>query len=492
MSNQRSIKENLASVMQQSADAFISYQQTSMVEKANFLEKIADNLEALGDELIQITMQETNLPAARLIGERGRTTMQLRMFATMLREGSWVDASIDTAIPDKVPAKPDIRKMMLPLGPVVVFGASNFPFAYSTAGGDTASALAAGCPVVVKGHPAHLQTSIKVAAAIADAIKETGMPEYVFQHVTDSSFEAGKALVEDTNTTAVGFTGSFSGGKALYDYASARKNPIPVFSEMGSVNPVVILPDTLAQNAESLAKQYAGSITLGMGQFCTNPGIIIVLKGEGLEQFKTQLSHEIAAVLPANLLHEGIRKAYYQKKQSALDQNGVTLLAETKKEDDSLKAQPTVASVDGATFLKNHLLQEEVFGPYSLVVVCDDLVQLTAVWRSLAGQLTTTIMGTDKDLTNYSSLLSIATTIAGRIVFNGVPTGVEVCPSMVHGGPFPASTDSRFTAVGIHAVKRWVRPVCFQNCPDTLLPDALKASNPLGIWRLKDNVFGKD
>ncbi len=477
--------------MQRAAEAFTAYQLVSDTNKALFLESIADNMEAMGDALIAKASGETNLPAARLNGEHARTTMQLRMFAQMLREGSWVEASVDTAVPGKTPAKPDIRKMLFPLGPVVVFGASNFPFAYSTAGGDTASALAAGCPVVVKAHAAHLQTSVMVAEAIQKAIGSTGMPAHVFQHVTESSFESGKALVQHPATAAVGFTGSFSGGKALYDYAAQRKNPIPVFSEMGSINPVVFLPDTLHLNAESLAKQYAGSITLGMGQFCTNPGLMIAIAGEGLDKFLEILAVEIKAVVPAKMLHTGIHKAYFEKMDAALQEKGVHLLSQSTTIPQTMEALPSVAEVDAAIFLQNPLLHEEVFGPYSLLVKCTNAEELIAVWKSLAGQLTTTLMGTDKDFADHSSLLSIAPLIAGRIVFNGVPTGVEVCPSMVHGGPFPACTDSRFTAVGIAAVKRWVRPVCYQNCPDNLLPDALKQSNPLGIWRLVDNEFKK-
>lgn len=477
--------------MQQAANAFVVYQKTNPEKRAQFLETIADKMEGLGDALINQAAAETNLPAARLTGERGRTTMQLRMFATMLREGSWVGATIDTAIPDKTPPRPDIRKMLQPLGPVVVFGASNFPFAYSTAGGDTASALAAGCSVVVKGHPAHLQTSIMVAGAIAAAVTACGMPEHCFQHVSDASFEAGKALVQDEHTAAVGFTGSFSGGKALYDYAAARKNPIPVFAEMGSTNPVVLLPDTLSKNAASLAKQYAGSITLGMGQFCTNPGLLIAMEGAGTEAFLSHLSKEIETVAPARMLHAGIHKAYFEKRAKALSASGVKHISSSVKEAGELEASPTVASVDGATFLANPLLHEEIFGPYSLMVVCKNENELKEVWRSLAGQLTTSLMGTDQDFAQHAGLLDMAPSIAGRIVFNGVPTGVEVCAAMVHGGPFPASTDGRFTAVGIDSVKRWVRPVCYQNCPDALLPDALKEANPLGIWRYKNEVWGK-
>lgn len=479
-------------VMELAAQAFASYKKTSAGTRADFLEKIADKMEALGDSLIALASEETNLPAARLNGERGRTTMQLRMFAAMLREGSWVEASIDTAMTEKTPPRPDLRKMLVPMGPVVVFGASNFPFAYSTAGGDTASALAAGCPVVVKAHPAHGKTSAMVAEAIAAAIQECALHPQVFQHVADSSFESGKALVQHDATAAVGFTGSLSGGRALYDYAAARKKPIPVFSEMGSTNPVVFLPDTLSQNSEALAKQYAGSITLGMGQFCTNPGLLMAVESEGLHRFLETLATEIEQVAPAKMLHAGIHKAYFEKMGAALGRKGVKLLSRSKTSAGEMDASPSVATVSAEVFLADPLLHEEVFGPYSLMVVCRNMDELRAVWLSLAGQLTTSLMGTDKDFSENSFLMDVAPAVAGRIVFNGVPTGVEVCASMVHGGPYPASTDSRFTAVGINAVKRWVRPVCYQNCPQSLLPGELKNGNPLNIWRMVDNVFTKE
>ncbi len=477
--------------MRQAAKSFPLYRKTSPGKRAEFLETIAANIELLGDELIRTASAETNLPTARLQGERGRTTGQLRMFAQMLREGSWVEATIDTAIPDRTPPRPDIRKMMIPIGPVVVFGASNFPFAYSTAGGDTASALAAGCPVVVKAHPAHVQTSILVAGAIIAAAQSTGMPDGSFQHVTDGSFETGKALVEDPETAAVGFTGSFKGGKALYDYAANRKNPIPVFAEMGSTNPVIFLPDILQTNTASLAKQYAGSITLGMGQFCTNPGILLAIDGPGLTEFLTCLGSEMEAVQPAPMLHKGIHQAYFEKMQTALHETGVELVGSATATDSGMDALPLVAKVSATVFLRNPLLQEEVFGPYSLMVVCANVSELEQVWRSVKGQLTTTLMGTSVDFQNHSELIEVAQDMAGRILFNGVPTGVEVCPSMVHGGPYPATTDSRFTAVGIQSVKRWIRPVCYQNCPDEWLPLALQENNPLQIWRLVDNEWKK-
>lgn len=482
---------SVSQVMQQAGFAFPQYRKTDPEKRAVFLETIASNIEALGDALIQTAAAETNLPTARLQGERGRTTGQLRMFAQMLREGSWVEATIDTAIPDKTPPRPDIRKMLIPIGPVVVFGASNFPFAYSTAGGDTASALAAGCPVVVKAHPAHVNTSIMVAGAITDAAQTSGMPAFTFQHVTDSSFETGKALVQDSNTCAVGFTGSFKGGKALYDYAASRTNPIPVFAEMGSTNPVIFFPDILQTQSATLAKQYAGSITLGMGQFCTNPGILLAMDNPGLSEFLRVLGSEIAAVLPASMLHKGIHLAYLEKMQTALHELGVELVGAATTPTGEMDALPVVAKVSAAVFLQNPVLHEEVFGPYSLMVVCANAKELEQVWHSVKGQLTTTLMGTDSDFQNHSELIELSQDMAGRVLFNGVPTGVEVCPSMVHGGPFPASTDSRFTAVGIQSVKRWVRPVCYQNCPQEWLPDVLKENNPKQIWRLVNNEWKK-
>lgn len=411
--------------------------------------------------------------------------MQLRMFAAMLLEGSWVEASIDHAIPERVPAKPDLRKMLVPLGPVIVFGASNFPYAYSTAGGDTASALATGCSVVVKAHPAHLRTSQLVANAIAKAISFCKMPAHTFQHVEGSSFETGKALVQQPYTSAVGFTGSFTGGKALYDYAAARPKPIPVFSEMGSTNPVLLLPDALTKNAESIATQYAGSITLGVGQFCTNPGLLIGISSDALNLFKATLSAAINQVAPAKMLHAGILKAYNTNRNKAITTTGVTLISQTTV-DSETDASALIANVSAANFLKNTNLKEEVFGPYALLVECADMEELKKVWSAVSGQLTTSLMGTDQDFASNPELIELAGSIAGRVLFNGVPTGVDVCASMVHGGPFPATTDSRFTAVGINAAKRWVRPVCYQNCPDHLLPDALKESNPLQIKRMID------
>ena len=477
-------------VMNRAGAAFDQYKKIPAEQRALFLEAIAKEIDALGDQLIFKASEETHLPAARLMGERARTTMQLRAFAAMLREGSWADVSIDTAVPDRAPLpKPDLRKMLVPLGPIVVFGASNFPFAYSTAGGDTAAALAAGCPVVVKAHPAHAETSLMVYEAVKRAVSATGMPTTVFQHVYGGN-EAGKALVQHPATAGVGFTGSYTGGNALLRYAQERKNPIPVFCEMGSVNPVIIFPETLQQNRAALVNLYADSITQSMGQFCTNPGIILAEAGEGLNRFVHDLGEAVDKIKPAAMLHEGIRRNYVERMHNSLAQAGVQRAGLNEEGDE--EAAPRIATVEAATFLSNHLLQEEVFGPYSLVVRCNGGEELRQAWKALQGQLTTTLMGTPQDFLDNRDIIEAAPGMAGRIIFNGVPTGVEVCPSMVHGGPYPATTDSRYTAVGIESVKRWVRPVCYQNCPDELLPGELKNANPLHLLRFVNSVWTRE
>ena len=490
----------VATATQQAGAAFEQFAKVSAQNRALFLDTIADQIEALGDTLLQTAHEETHLPLVRLTGERGRTCYQLGMFATMLRKGDYVEASIDTAIPEKTPPKPDIRRMLYPLGPVVVFGASNFPFAYSTAGGDTASALAAGCPVIVKAHPGHLKTSTLVSQAIQDAAAKTNMPSHVFQHITTTDYETGKQLVQDENICAVGFTGSRTGGRALYDYASSRENPIPVFSEMGSVNPVVLLPDALQQNSESIAKNYAGSITLGVGQFCTNPGILIGMQSEVLQNFSQQLAHEMNQIAAGTMLHDGIQAAYLKNSTQALQQDGISCLTKPVSNSNSTdtsnsanhQATPILTTVTGSVFLANPTFADEVFGPYSIVVQCGSMEELIAVWKKVKGQITTTIMGTDVDFKHYPQLLDIAMHIAGRVLINGVPTGVEVCDSMVHGGPYPATTDSRFTAVGVKAVKRWLRPISFQSWPIHLLPAYLQNENPLQIWREVNGQLTKD
>ena len=486
--------QDLNTVMSQAAEAFKKYRKFSGKQKATFLRAIVEEIEALGMDLIQTAMQETNLPEGRLVGERGRTIFQLKMFADLLDEGSWVEARIDSANLNRQPIpKVDLRKMLFPIGTVAVFGASNFPFAYSTAGGDTASALAAGCPVVVKGHPAHARTSAMVAEAILRAAKRTGMPKGVFAHLDGGEgFDIGEALVMHPTTKAVGFTGSFGGGKALFDMANQRPEPIPVFSEMGSVNPVVLMPEKLKQEAENVARSYASSITLGVGQFCTNPGLIFGIENEDLEKFMAVLSNEIEKIAPATMLNEGIFKNYEDKRTTVLSQAGVNTESVSKIEKTAkIQGTPTIASVSANAFLKNPKLHQEVFGPFSLIVKCKDEIQLLEVLNLLEGQLSATLMATEGELQANQELVDTLRNLSGRLNFNDVPTGVEVCFAMQHGGPFPACTDGRFTSVGPDAIKRWVRPASYQSFPDSLLPDELKQDNPLNIWRIVDNEFVK-
>jgi NADP-dependent aldehyde dehydrogenase len=489
MNMSEDIQLSIDTVLQQAQQAFEQYKQLKPTDRAALLEAIATQLENSRASLVPLAMAESHLPEARLNGELSRTTGQLLLFARLIREGSWVEAAIDTADPNRVPAKPDTRKMLVPAGPVVVFGASNFPFAFSTAGGDTASALAAGCSVVIKAHPAHAQTSAAVFAAMEKAVAQTGAPAHTVQHVTNTSNAAGEALVKHPLTTGVGFTGSFAGGRALCAYAAQREVPIPVFAEMSSINPVVFLPDTLEQNSAALAKTYAASITLGMGQFCTNPGLLLGIQSEALSRFSVQLGEAISKIAPQPMLHEGIHAAYEKGLRHMLAQQGVTLVAQAEQQPAQGEGFPTVATVPAAVFLQNTALSEEVFGPYSLLVVCQDKAELKQVLQALKGQLTSTVMATDADLEAHRDVIELQTRLAGRIILNNVPTGVEVCASMVHGGPYPATTDARFTSVGTTAIKRWVRPVCFQDFTDAILPDELKNANPGNIWRLVNNEW---
>jgi NADP-dependent aldehyde dehydrogenase len=473
-------------VMANAHSAFETYRVIAPEQRAAFLEAIAKNLESAGEGLLELTAKETHLPLPRLRGEMVRTCFQLRMYAGQIREGHWVDAFIDHAKPDKNPPAPDLRSMQVPIGPVVVFGSSNFPYAYSTAGGDSASALAAGCSVVVKQHPAHAETSIYVYALMEHAAVQTGMPPHVIQHVEDSGFQTGKALVQHPATAAVGFTGSYAGGMALHGYAQERKHPIPVFAEMGSVNPVLLLPDALATDAAGIASKYAASLTMGMGQFCTNPGLMFGVDSAALESFTEALVQAVKFVIPSPMLHTGIEKAYIEKSAKALQSKGVELIFGNPE---SSTPGVFLARVKADAFKENPLLHQEIFGPFSVLVVCQSVEEMLDCCHTLSGQLTTSIMATEKDVGTYLNLLKAESLQAGRVVYNGVPTGVEVCGAMVHGGPYPATTDSRFTAVGPKAIYRWTRPLCWQNAPDLLLPDALKENNPLQIRRWVDGVL---
>jgi NADP-dependent aldehyde dehydrogenase len=405
-----------------------------------------------------------------------------------------VEAIIDTAIPDRKPLpRLDIRKMMVPIGPAIVFGASNFPLAYSVAGGDTAAALASGCPVVVKAHPAHPGTSALVASAIKKAAEQHQMPEGVFSMLYDSGYAIGEALVKHPKTKIVTFTGSLNGGKALMKMAHERDEPIPVFAEMGSINPVVLLPKALENRPEELAKMYADSVTLGVGQFCTNPGLLLAIKSKGLDKFKKVLGEGIASAASGNMLTQGICTNYDRLKNERLSNHEVSVIGESDKlaAGKANQGLAIVTEIAASDFLADAKYKDEVFGPYSMLVIADDVARLEQVIASLHGQLTTTVMAEKEELADYKKITDLLTNLAGRVILNGPPTGVEVGNAIMHGGPFPATSDSRFTSVGTSSIKRFVRPVCWQNWSGELLPDELKTSNPLKIWRLFNNEWIK-
>lgn len=473
--------EEIESTMKQAWQAFESFRDYPLSARKQFMDLIADKLESSGDEIIQTAMSETNLLEARLKNERSRTVFQLRQYGAACAEGSWLDIKIDTE--DKELHRPDLRKTKMPLGPVVVFGSSNFPYAYSTAGGDTACAFAAGCPVIVKAHPAHVKTSKMVADIINDAAQSLKMPEGIFSHLFGTEYGVSKALVMHPLTKAVGFTGSFSGGKQLFDFACQREEPIPVFAEMGSTNPVFILPEKLKTEAEVIAQKLSTSMTLGVGQFCTNPGLIIAIENDSLENFINTLKESIQKTAPQKMLHSGIAKAFESNSKKALRQTGVSVIAESKVENNIHEGHSLVAMVNASDFISNPNLREEVFGPFSLIIKCQDTDEMMSVAKAMKGQLTSTIMGTPSEIKQRPHLVAQIKNICGRIILNGVPTGVAVCHAMQHGGPFPATTDSRFTSVGPDGISRFVRPIAYQNCPDELLPDELKNKNPLKFWR---------
>ncbi|QBA21103.1 aldehyde dehydrogenase (NADP(+)) [Chryseobacterium indologenes] len=435
--------QNIDKRVQMAVEAFRFLKNTTINDRAEFMNAVADQIEALGEELLTVTHTETALPLARLTGEKARTAGQWRSYAKAVADGIYTEARIDLAQPEK--QKGDLRKYNVGIGPVVIFGASNFPFAFSTAGGDTASAIGAGCPVIIKAHPAHPQTS----QIMADAIS-----------------------------------------KALFDIASRRKNPIPVFAEMGSINPVFAFQNLLETKAEALAKEYIGSLTLGVGQFCTNPGVFIALKGESFNRFINTLKKEIQKVAPAKMLHKGILDNFEKNKSIALEQPDVEIIASAETENFSGNA--TVIKTSAGNFVNNPVLSEEVFGPFGIVVECETDEELIEIAQQLKGQLTITIAATREDVRDNSTLITILKDKCGRLLFNGMPTGVEVVYSMQHGGPFPSTTDSRFTSVGPDAVKRFVRPICFQNWPDEFLPDELKNENPLQISRMVDGTVNSE
>lgn len=469
--------------------AFESFAGRSGRDRAAFLRQIATNIESVAEAIRQRGSAETGLPEGRLTGETERTTGQLRLFADLLDEGSWVDARIDTAMPDRSPIpKPDLRYMLRPVGPVVVFCASNFPLAFSVAGGDTASAFAAGCPVIVKAHHAHPGTAEIVGQAITDAVKSCGLPEGTFSLIYGSGRVVGQALVRHPAVKAVGFTGSRSGGRALFDLAAARPEPIPVYAEMSSINPVFILPGALKDRSESIATGLHGSLTLGVGQFCTNPGLILIGKNAETDAFKATFTEKLSGTGPATMLHRGIRDSYVEGVSRKQTGAGVTAVAVQECDPGPGRADvvPAVFSTDAATYLENPLLSEKVFGPSTLFVESSDRPEFLRIANELEGHLTASIFGTDAELAANADLIAILQRKVGRLIFNQFPTGVEVCSSMVHGGPYPATTDGRSTSVGTAAIHRFSRPVSYQNFPQVALPEELKDDNPLGIMRTVD------
>lgn len=466
------------------AAAYPQYRSLAASKRADFLDAIADELDALGDDFVALVCRETALPAGRIQGERGRTSGQMRLFAKVLRRGDFHGARIDRALPERKPLpRPDLRQCRMGLGPVAVFGASNFPLAFSTAGGDTASALAAGCPVVFKAHSGHMVTAECVADAIMRAAAKTGMPKGVFNMIYGGG--VGEWLVKHPSIQAVGFTGSLRGGRALCDMAAARPQPIPVFAEMSSINPVLVMPEALKVRGDALANELTASVVLGCGQFCTNPGMVIGICSPEFSAFVERLAGFINEQPAQTMLNAGTLESYVQGLQHLQAHPGITQLSGQAQQGN--QAQPQLFKADARLLIEgDELLQEEVFGPTTVVVEVSDKAELIRAVQGLRGQLTATLIAERADLAESGELVALLEQKAGRLLLNGYPTGVEVCDSMVHGGPYPATSDARGTSVGTLAIDRFLRPVCYQNFPDELLPDALKNANPLGINRLVD------
>ncbi|PCE23916.1 aldehyde dehydrogenase (NADP(+)) [Paraburkholderia acidicola] len=475
------------------ARAFDSYRAAPLETRARFLEAIADNIVSLGDVLIERAHAESALPKARLEGERGRTVGQLKLFAALVREGRWLTATLDSALPERKPLpRPDLRLQKIPVGPVAVFGASNFPLAFSVAGGDTASALAAGCPVVAKAHPAHLGTSELVGRAIQKAVVDCDLPEGVFSLLVGAGNEIGEALVAHPAIKSVGFTGSRRGGLALVDIAAKRREPIPVFAEMSSVNPFFLLPGALKRRGDEIAAGFVESVTLGVGQFCTNPGLVITLDGEETQRFIDAAAQALAKKGAQTMLTAGIAAAYKDGVLQRGEERGVTTVAQGMASDASCAALPALFTTNAMHFLATPELEDEIFGPTSLIVICPTIDDMLQVARHVEGQLTATLQLEAEDYPLARQLLPVLERKAGRILANGFPTGVEVSYAMVHGGPFPATSDPRATSVGATAIERFLRPVCYQDLPAELLPEALRDENPLKLWRLRDGKLGRE
>jgi 2,5-dioxopentanoate dehydrogenase len=485
--------EDVARAVELAAAAAPAWAKLSGAQRNKFLRTIADNLEAKAADLVGRAMLETGLPEARLKAEVARTAGQLRLYGEAAERGDWLDARIETALPDRQPLpKPDHRSMLRPLGPVVVFGSSNFPFAYSAAGGDTASALAAGCPVIVKAHPAHPGTSELVGRLILHAVRDCGLPEGTFSLLLDACFEVGQALVKHPLVKAVGFTGSLKGGRTLTDLAAARPEPIPVYAEMGSINPLFILPGAIAERQAALVEGLYASSMVGVGQFCTNPGVIVLQKSPATRQFVKDLAARLAATREGVMLTPGIRKNFVTNTTARAHQPGVKILAQGNAVS-MCSAAPVWFETDALDFLSNHALAEEIFGPSSIVVWCKDRAEMLAIAQDLEGNLTATLHAGAAEAKEQGELVAILAAKAGRVILNGYPTGLEVSPAIVHGGPYPATSDGgRSTSVGTRALNRWARLVCYQGFSDDLLPPELQNANPLGLLRLVNGQWTRD
>lgn len=476
-------------------EAFATFSKLSGGEKAKFLRHIADGIEQIKPALVDRARRETALPEARLQGEAARTINQLRLFAQVVEEGSWVMARIDPAQPDRKPfPRSDIRSVLRPLGPVAVFGASNFPLAFSVAGGDTASAFAAGCPVIVKAHSAHPGTSEMVAQVIRDSVRACGLPAGVFAVLFGSGAQVGAALVQHPSVKAVGFTGSLTAGKSLMDLAASRPEPIPCFMEMSSTNPVFVLPEALKAHSAQIASGLFSSFTLGVGQFCTKPGLVFLPRNQDADAMVSELTGLVNKASPATMLTAGICKSYKSGIASREGNTRVEVLAQPAQSDGvgPVDVAPVLFQVSASDLLRDPNLEKEIFGPTTLVIRYSGVEELATLARSLEGQLTATLHGTEADIAAYADLIAILEGKAGRLIVNGFPTGVEVCHAMVHGGPYPATSDSRHTSVGTQAIYRFVRPVCYQDFPQLALPDELKNENPLSILRMVDGAFTRE
>ncbi|WP_322031294.1 aldehyde dehydrogenase (NADP(+)) [Paraburkholderia sp. J76] len=485
-------KAEVARACELAAQAFDAFRAAPHETRARLLEAIAERILGIGEALIERAHLESALPKARLEGERGRTVGQLRLFASLVRDGRWCGAVLDSALPERKPLpRSDLRAHRIPVGPVAVFGASNFPLAFSVAGGDTASALAAGCPVVVKAHLAHPGTSELVGRAIQQAVADVGLPEGVFSLVFGGGNEAGETLVAHPAIKAVGFTGSRRGGLALSHIAAARPEPIPVYAEMSSINPMFVLPAALAARGEALAQGFVDSLTMGVGQFCTNPGLVLAIDSPELDRFVKAASAALTQKPSQSMLTAGIASTYGEAVAARKQLPGIENLAEGTKTDAHCDALPVLFKASAEQFLAQHALSDEIFGPTSVVVACRDEAELARVAERLEGQLTATLHIDRDDYAMAARLMPILERKAGRILANGFPTGVEVSYAMVHGGPFPATSDARTTSVGAMAIERFLRPVCYQDLPAELLPVTLQNDNPLALWRLRDGELVK-